>query len=93
MGMIAWLVLGLATGLLASMLIPGRGSPGVIVACLLGIAGALIGGWAATMLFRLHTLNGFFNLFTWLTAIAGAAVLLLFYQQATERTGRRAARR
>jgi uncharacterized membrane protein YeaQ/YmgE (transglycosylase-associated protein family) len=47
--------------------------------CVIGIAGALGGGWAATRLFHVHTLHGFFNLSTWLTAIAGAAVLLLIF--------------
>ena len=37
------------------------------------MAGALGGGWLATKLFHIHTLHGFFNLSTWLTAIAGAA--------------------
>ena len=35
------------------------------------------GGWTATKLFHVVTLHGFFNLSTWLTAIAGSAVLLL----------------
>jgi uncharacterized membrane protein YeaQ/YmgE (transglycosylase-associated protein family) len=39
----------------------------------------------ATALFHVHTLNGFFNLSTWLTAIAGAAVLLLAYHLVTGR--------
>jgi hypothetical protein len=43
------------------------------------VAGVLGGGWAATELFHLHTLHGFFNLSTWLTAIAGAAVLPLAF--------------
>jgi uncharacterized membrane protein YeaQ/YmgE (transglycosylase-associated protein family) len=43
----------------------------------IGVAGALGGGWAATELVRVHTRHGFFNLSTWLTAIAGPAVLLL----------------
>jgi uncharacterized membrane protein YeaQ/YmgE (transglycosylase-associated protein family) len=77
MGIIAWIVLGLAAGLLANMLIPGRRSQGLILTCLIGIAGALGGGWAATKLFHIHSLQGFFNASTWLTAIAGAAVLLL----------------
>jgi uncharacterized membrane protein YeaQ/YmgE (transglycosylase-associated protein family) len=79
MGIIAWIVLGLGAGLLANMLIPGRRSQGLILTCLIGVAGALGGGWAATRLFHVHTLNGFFNLSTWLTAIAGAAVLLLIF--------------
>ena len=79
MGIIAWIVLGLVAGLLANMLIPGRRSQGLILTCVIGILGALGGGWAATRLFHVHTLHGFFNLSTWLTAIAGAAVLLLVF--------------
>ena len=90
MGIIAWIVLGLGAGLLANMLVPGRRSQGLIITCLIGVAGALGGGWAATELFHVHTLHGFFNLSTWLTAIAGAAILLLAYHLLTSRgnTGR-----
>jgi uncharacterized membrane protein YeaQ/YmgE (transglycosylase-associated protein family) len=76
MGIIAWIILGLVAGLLANLLIPGKRSQGLILTCLIGIAGALGGGWVATKLFHVHTLHGFFNLSTWLTAIAGSAVLL-----------------
>ena len=87
MGIIAWIVLGLGAGLLANLLIPGRRSQGLILTCVIGIAGALGGGWAATELFHVHTLHGFFNLSTWLTAIAGAAVLLLAYHLVSGRSG------
>jgi uncharacterized membrane protein YeaQ/YmgE (transglycosylase-associated protein family) len=87
MGIIAWIVLGLVAGLLANMLVPGKRSQGLIVTCLIGIAGALGGGWAATRLFHLHTLHGFFNLSTWLTAIVGAAILLLAYHLITSQSG------
>ena len=60
MGIIAWIILGLAAGLLANMLIPGR-SQGLILTCLIGVAGALLGGWVATRLFHIHSLQGFFN--------------------------------
>ena len=86
MGIIAWIVLGLGAGLLANMVIPGRRSQGLILTCLIGIAGALGGGWAATELFHVHTLHGFFNLSTWLTAIAGAAVLLLIFHLVSGRS-------
>jgi uncharacterized membrane protein YeaQ/YmgE (transglycosylase-associated protein family) len=93
MGIIAWIVLGLAAGLLANILIPGKRSQGFILTGVIGIAGALGGGWVAAELFHVHTLNGFFNLSTWLTAIAGAAVLLLAFHLAgrgnTGRSGRR----
>jgi len=85
MGIIAWIVLGLGAGLLANMLVPGGRSQGLFLTCLIGVAGALGGGWAATELFHVHTLHGFFNLSTWLTAIAGAAVLLLIFHLFTTR--------
>ena len=91
MGIIAWIVLGLAAGLLANMLIPGRRQQGLILMCLIGIAGALLGGWAATKIFHLHhALQGFFNTSTWITAVVGAAVLLLAYHLVTRsRSGSR----
>jgi uncharacterized membrane protein YeaQ/YmgE (transglycosylase-associated protein family) len=85
MGIIAWIVLGLVAGLLANLLIPGRRAQGLIITCVIGIAGALLGGWLATRLFHVHTLHGFFNLSTWLTAIAGAAILLLAFRLITRR--------
>ena len=88
MGIIAWIVLGLGAGLLANMAIPGKRQQGLILTCLIGIAGALLGGWAATKIFHIHSLNGFFNASTWLTAIAGAAVLLLAYHLLTSQSGR-----
>jgi uncharacterized membrane protein YeaQ/YmgE (transglycosylase-associated protein family) len=87
MGIIAWIVLGLAAGLIANMLIPGRRQQGLILTCLIGIVGALAGGWAATKIFHIHSLQGFFNLSTWLTAIVGAAVLLLIFHLISERSG------
>jgi uncharacterized membrane protein YeaQ/YmgE (transglycosylase-associated protein family) len=54
--------------------------------CVIGIVGALAGGWVATRLFHVHTLHGFFNLSTWLTAIAGAAVLLLIFHLISARS-------
>ena len=93
MGIIAWIVLGLGAGMLANMLIPGRRSQGLILTCLIGVAGALGGGWAASRILHLHTLNGFFNLSTWLTAIAGSAVLLLAYHLVSGQTNHRAAHR
>jgi uncharacterized membrane protein YeaQ/YmgE (transglycosylase-associated protein family) len=93
MGIIAWIVLGLGVGLLANMLIPGKRSQSLLITCLIGVAGALDGGWAATRLFHVHTLHGFVNLSTWLTAIAGAAVLLLAYHLVTGRSSGRFAHR
>ena len=92
MSIIAWIVLGLAAGLIANMLIPGRRQQGLILTCAIGIVGALLGGWLATKLFHIHTLHGFFNLSTWLTAIVGAAILLLAYHLFTSQSGRSSGR-
>jgi uncharacterized membrane protein YeaQ/YmgE (transglycosylase-associated protein family) len=93
MGIIGWVVLGLAAGLLANMLIPGRRSRGLVITCVIGVGGALADGWAATRLFHLHSLYEFLNLSTWLTAIAGAAVLLLACRLVSGRAGHRMAHR
>ena len=87
MGVIAWIVLGIIVGLIAENLVNGYKSHGVVISCVIGIAGALLGGWAATKIFHIHTLHGFFNASTWLTAIAGAAILLLAYHLVTRQSG------
>ena len=61
------------------MPIPGRRQQGLILTCVIGITGALLGGWAVTKLFHIHSKQGFFSLSTWLTAIAGAAIPPLAY--------------
>jgi len=74
-------------------LIPGKRSQGLIITCLIGIVGALGGGSAATKLFHIHSLHRFFNLSTWLTAIAGAAVLLVACHLVSRRAGQQMAHR
>jgi uncharacterized membrane protein YeaQ/YmgE (transglycosylase-associated protein family) len=88
MGILAWIVLGLLAGLIANMIIPGRRSQGLILTCVIGIVGALLGGWVATKLFHIHSLQGFFNLSTWLTAIIGAAILLLAFHLVSGQSSR-----
>ena len=70
------------------ILLSPRSTQGLIVTCVIGIVGALLGGWVATKLFHIHSLQGFFNLSTWITAIVGAAVLLLVYHLVTGRSSR-----
>jgi uncharacterized membrane protein YeaQ/YmgE (transglycosylase-associated protein family) len=79
MGVIAWIILGLVAGMVAKMLVPGRDPQGLVITTLIGIAGALLGGFLATKLFHVNGTQGFFDLSTWISAIAGAAVLLLAY--------------
>ncbi len=88
MGIIAFIILGLLAGLIAKAILPGEDPGGIIVTTLIGIAGALIGGFVAAALFDAHPLDEFFDLSTWLTAIIGAIVLLLIYRMVV---GRRSA--
>ncbi|MFI0486047.1 GlsB/YeaQ/YmgE family stress response membrane protein [Actinomadura sp. 9N215] len=87
MGIIAWVSLGLVAGFIAKALVPGRDPQGLIVTTLIGVAGALPGGFLATRLFDVDGVQGFFDISTWITAIAGSAVLLLAYHLVTSRSG------
>ncbi|MGN9784762.1 GlsB/YeaQ/YmgE family stress response membrane protein [Nonomuraea sp. ZG12] len=94
MGIIAWIILGLVAGVVARMLVPGRDRQGLIITFILGVAGALLGGFIATEVFHVKGIQGFFNLSTWVCAILGAAVLLIGYNMITSRrSGSRVGRR
>jgi len=73
---IGWIVLGLLAGVIAKRLVPGNESVGVIVTMLLGIGGALLGGFLATALGFGDPIDEFFDLSTWVAAIVGAMVIL-----------------
>ena len=73
MGIIAWILLGLFAGAIARAVIPGRTEPGgCIGTTAVGILGALLGGFLASALHIGH-IHDFFNLGTWLIAIAGSS--------------------
>ena len=76
MSIIGWIVLGLLAGVIAKRLVPGNESVGVIVTMLLGIGGALLGGFLATALGLGDPIDEFFDLSTWVAAIVGAMVIL-----------------
>jgi uncharacterized membrane protein YeaQ/YmgE (transglycosylase-associated protein family) len=73
-------VLGLVAGAIAKLIMPGDDPGGIIVTALIGIAGALVGGFLASALFGAHPLDEFFDISTWLTAIVGAILLLAVYR-------------
>ncbi|CAO5158894.1 GlsB/YeaQ/YmgE family stress response membrane protein [Frankia sp. AiPs1] len=85
MSIIAWIVLGLIAGLIAEKVTGER--TGWVVAGIAGIAGALLGGWLAKMIFHVHSLDTFFNVSTWITAIVGAVIVLLAVRLITSATG------
>ena len=80
MHILAMFIVGLIVGALAKLFMPGRDPGGIIVTALIGIAGALVGGFLASALFGAHPLDEFFDVSTWLTAIVGAILLLAVYR-------------
>jgi uncharacterized membrane protein YeaQ/YmgE (transglycosylase-associated protein family) len=88
MGIIAWIVLGLLAGAIAKAILPGTQGGGWIITLLLGVVGALLGGFLGSAIFGVG-LQGFFDITTWLLAIGGAIVVLLIYGLVT-RGSRRA---
>jgi uncharacterized membrane protein YeaQ/YmgE (transglycosylase-associated protein family) len=85
MGIIGWIVLGLLAGAIAKLIMPGKDPGGIIITLLIGIVGALLGGFLASVLFDIDVNDEFFDLATWISAIAGALILLLLYRLFTGR--------
>jgi uncharacterized membrane protein YeaQ/YmgE (transglycosylase-associated protein family) len=76
MGILAWIVLGLIAGFIASKIVNHTGS-GVIMDIVLGVVGALVGGFLFSM-FGAAGVTGF-NIYSMLVAIVGAVVVLFLY--------------
>ena len=90
MGIIAFIILGAIGGAIAKALLPGDDPGGFIVTTIIGIVGALLGGFLAAALFDADPLDEFFDISSWLTAIVGAIVLLLIYRMVAGRGNSRA---
>jgi uncharacterized membrane protein YeaQ/YmgE (transglycosylase-associated protein family) len=76
MGILAWILFGLVVGILAKFVMPGRDPGGFIVTVLLGIAGALVGGFLG----RAMGFYGPGESAGWLMSILGAVILLAIYR-------------
>ena len=78
---LSWIVFGLVIGIIAKLLMPGKDPGGFIVTTLLGIAGALVGGFVgrATGFYGENQAAG------WLMSILGAVVLLVLYRMMARR--------
>lgn len=79
MGILTWILLGLVVGILAKWIMPGPDPGGVIVTILIGIAGAVVGGFIASAA-GLGTVTGF-NLGSVVIATGGALLLLFGYRK------------
>jgi uncharacterized membrane protein YeaQ/YmgE (transglycosylase-associated protein family) len=81
MAILSWIVFGLVVGIIAKLLMPGRDPGGFIITMLLGIAGALVGGFIGRAM-------GFYGPNQgagWLISILGAIVLLALYRMTIRR--------
>ncbi|WEK62284.1 MAG: GlsB/YeaQ/YmgE family stress response membrane protein [Candidatus Microbacterium colombiense] len=87
MGFFAFLILGLLAGAIAKLILPGKQRGGWFVTLLLGVVGAMLGGWLGGLLFNVG-LDSFFSLTTWVLAIGGSLVVLLVYGVITGRRSR-----
>jgi uncharacterized membrane protein YeaQ/YmgE (transglycosylase-associated protein family) len=86
-GIIGWILLGLFAGIIAKALLPGDDPGGIIITTIVGIVGALIGGFVAKALGFGDPIDEFFDISTWLAAIIGAIVLLVAYRAVSGRSG------
>lgn len=87
MGFIAWIILGLIAGAIAKAIVPGRQGGGWLSALIIGIVGALLGGWIASAIFDVNVNDAFFDLPTWIFAILGGVIVTLIWQFITGRRG------
>ena len=78
MGILAWIILGLVAGALAKFIMPGRQGGGIILTTVLGVVGALVGGFLGTKVFNFGEVTEF-DLRSVAIAVLGALVVLVLY--------------
>ena len=84
-GILVWIVVGLIAGILAKIAMPGPDPGGVILTIIIGIAGAIVGGFLVNTLLGRPGVTGF-DLPSVLVATLGAIILLAVYRLITRRT-------
>jgi uncharacterized membrane protein YeaQ/YmgE (transglycosylase-associated protein family) len=84
-GIIGWILLGLLAGLIAKAIVPGAERAGLIVTMLLGVAGALLGGFLASVVGLGDPIDEFVDFSTWVAAIIGSVVILVGWNAIRDR--------
>lgn len=87
MGFIGFLILGLIAGAIAKAILPGNQGGGWVITLILGVLGAFLGGFLGSVIFGTG-LENFFDISTWLLAIAGSVIVLVIYGALTGRRSR-----
>ena len=88
MSFLGWIVLGLTMGAIGKKVLPGRWTGGWFKTLLLGVIGAVVGGWIGSILFD-EGLRNFFSIRTWVLAFVGTIVVLLVWGAITGKKERR----
>lgn len=85
---IIWLVIGFLAGYLAKLIMPGPDGGGVILTTILGIVGAMVGGFIGNLLFAQNTNanDSPLNIMSFVMAVVGAIVVLAIYRLLTGRS-------
>ena len=78
MGLLSWIVFGLIAGALGKFFMPGKGPSGWVVTCVLGVLGAVVGGWIGTQL-GFGDVSGF-DFRSLVIAVIGTGAVLLVYR-------------
>jgi len=78
MGFFGFLLLGLIAGAIAKLILPGKSAGGWVITLVLGVVGALLGGFIGSAVFGVG-LENFFDLSTWALAIGGSLIVLVIY--------------
>ncbi len=77
MGILSWIIFGLIAGILAKWIMPGKDGGGFFMTIILGIVGAVVGGWISTFFGKVDG----FNFGSFAVAVIGAIVVLLIYRK------------
>ncbi len=89
MNFLAWIIIGLLAGLIAKAIMPGKDPGGAIITILLGIVGAIVGGWVGQMLGiggRSNEVSDPGFIMTLVFAVIGALIVLAVYRLITGRS-------
>jgi uncharacterized membrane protein YeaQ/YmgE (transglycosylase-associated protein family) len=79
MGILSWIIVGLVAGALAKLIMPGKDPGGIVVTMLIGIVGAVIGGFVVGLFVPGDLISGI-NITTIIVATLGAIILLALYR-------------
>jgi uncharacterized membrane protein YeaQ/YmgE (transglycosylase-associated protein family) len=83
--LIVWLVVGFIAGYLAKLIMPGPDGGGILATIVLGVVGAIVGGWIGANFFD-SAASGTFSIMGLVFAVIGALVVLAVYRLATGRS-------